>query len=647
MSHSLFDRAIKIAEPHKQSLPTLRQASLTRTRTNLLCEPLRFPSAFLCVENNKSDSIRKRPVASRRAMARLYMITAIGITLISSPTLAQTQPRTPPTPSPADLRPPLPATPTAPETPLPTPSDTPLIRPSPESPPESLPPPDSDTITVKQFNFVGNTAFSDEELAQTLQPYTNTPLSFPQLLQARSVITELYTQAGYITSGAFIPGDQQRFSGDGAEITIRIVEGTVEDIRITGTQRLKPSYVRSRLRQATTKPLQEQRLIDALQLLELDPLIQTLSAELAAGSRPGTNNLDVQVIEADAFSSQVSLNNSRSPSVGSFRRGADLTHANLLGLGDSLSVSYNNTDGSDNFDLRYTLPINPRNGTVSLNYSTTSSQVIESPFDELDIESDSRYYQLTLRQPIIQTPTQEFALSLTAAHTDTETTLLDVPFPLSPGADEQGETTISALRFSQEWTQRNRNHVFAIRSQFSLGIDAFNATIQDDAPDSRFFAWRGQAQWVRLLGTRTSNSLAVPTVVLRGDMQLADQPLVPTEQLGLGGFGSIRGYRQDALLTDNGILASGEIRLPVVRIPEWETVVQLIPFIDLGVGWNSGDTEEPETNTLAAIGLGLQLLQSRGFSARLDWGIPLVNLESTERTWQENGIYFSVEWNLF
>jgi hemolysin activation/secretion protein len=588
----------------------------------------------------------------------LLSLTAVVITLIPFPTIAQpllpehhhfaqTQPRTPPTPPPADLRPPLPATPTAPDTPPPTPSDTPLIRPSPESPPESLPPPDSDTITVKQFNFVGNTAFSDEQLAEQLQPYTNTPLSFAQLLQARSVITELYTQAGYITSGAFIPGDQQRFSGDGAEITIRIVEGTVEDIRITGTQRLKPSYVRSRLRQATTKPLQEQRLIDALQLLELDPLIQTLSAELAAGSRPGTNNLDVQVIEADAFSSQVSLNNSRSPSVGSFRRGADLTHANLLGLGDSLSVSYNNTDGSDNFDLRYTLPVNPRNGTISLNYSTTSSQVIESPFDELDIESDSRYYQLTLRQPIIQTPTQEFALSLTAAHTDTETTLLDVPFPLSPGADEQGETTISALRFSQEWTQRNRNHVFAIRSQFSLGIDAFDATIQDDAPDSRFFAWRGQAQWVRLLGTRTSNSLAVPTVVLRGDMQLADQPLVPTEQLGLGGFGSIRGYRQDALLTDNGILASGEIRLPVVRIPEWETVVQLIPFIDLGVGWNSGDTEEPETNTLAAIGLGLQLLQSRGFSARLDWGIPLVNLESTERTWQENGIYFSVEYNPF
>jgi len=101
-----------------------------------------------------------------------------------------------------------------------------------------------------------------------------------------------------------------------------------------------------------------------------------------------------------------------------------------------------------------------------------------------------------------------------------------------------------------------------------------------------------------------------------------------------------------ALLTDNGILASGEIRLPVVRIPDWETVVQLIPFIDLGVGWNGGETEEPETNTLAAIGLGLQLLQSRGFSARLDWGIPLVNLESTERTWQENGVYFSVEWNL-
>jgi hemolysin activation/secretion protein len=49
-------------------------------------------------------------------------------------------------------------------------------------------------------------------------------------------------------------------------------------------------------------------------------------------------------------------------------------------------------------------------GTLSLAYANTSSAIIEEPFNALDINGDSRYYELTLRQPLSQTPTQEFAL---------------------------------------------------------------------------------------------------------------------------------------------------------------------------------------------------------------------------------------------
>jgi len=46
------------------------------------------------------------------------------------------------------------------------------------------------------------------------------------------------------------------------------------------------------------------------------------------------------------------------------------------------------------------------NGTLSINYGTTSSDVIERPFNFLDIESASRYYELSLRQPVFQTLAQ-------------------------------------------------------------------------------------------------------------------------------------------------------------------------------------------------------------------------------------------------
>jgi hemolysin activation/secretion protein len=130
-------------------------------------------------------------------------------------------------------------------------------------------------------------------------------------------------------------------------------------------------------------------------------------------------------------------------------------------------------------------------------------------------------------------------------------------------------------------------------------------------------------------------------------MQLASRTLLPIEQIGLGGLDSVRGYRQDFLLTDNGAFASAEVQVPVLRVPQINGVLQIIPFVDFGVGWNSSDRENPDPNTLASVGLGLRWSQGERFTARLDWGIPLISVDSRERTWQENGLYFSIQYNPF
>lgn len=449
----------------------------------------------------------------------------------------------------------------------------------------------------------------------------------------RTKITQLYVDKGYITSGAFIPTQKLQ---EGV-IEIRVVEGELEDIKISGTRRLNPDYVRSRIALATGKPLNRERLLEALQLLQLNPLIENLSAELSAGSRPGINLLELRVREADTFNLQIALDNGRSPAVGSFRRQIQLSEANLFGWGDGVIATYTNTDGSNAFDFSYSVPFNAHNGTASFSFGISDSDIIERPFSVLDIQSDSRYYELTLRQPVIQSPTQELALGLAATHRESKASLLDGEIPFSAdvgafGADESGKTRVTALRFFQEWTQRSSQQVLAFRSQFSLGLDAFDA--------NSFFAWRGQAQWVRLVARDT-------VLLLRTDVQLADRPLVPLEQFGLGGLESVRGYRQDALLTDNGIFASAEVRIPIVRLSERNSLLQVIPFFDVGTGWNrsgrpSSTNSEPEDNTLVSAGLGLRLQLENWLTARLDWGIPIISIPGEKDTWQENGLYFSI-----
>ncbi|MCP6762536.1 MAG: ShlB/FhaC/HecB family hemolysin secretion/activation protein [Fischerella sp. CENA71] len=535
----------------------------------------------------------------------------------------------------------------------PLPEQSPLLLPSPEEllqrPDTTTPTPEPipsgevpQTVIVKKFKITGSTVFSPEDFDKITKDFTNRPITFAQLFQLRSEITKFYVDKGYITSGAYIPPQKLQ----NGVVEIKVVEGELEDIKVTGAQKLNPKYLQSRLAIATKKPLNRDRLLEALQLLQLNPLIETLSAELSAGSRPGQSLLEVKIREANTFNVQLILDNGRSPAVGTFRRQIQINEANLSGWGDSISAVYVNTDGSNALDLNYTLPINPHNGTLSFSYGFSDNKVIERPFDVLDIQSNSNYYELSLRQPIIQKPTQEFILGLTASHRRSKATFLDdeVPFP-GTGTDAEGKTQVTAVRFFQEWVSRDSLQVFAMRSQLSVGLDLFDATINETFPDSRFVAWRGQAQWVRLLGR---DSL----LVLRGDVQLADRPLVPFEQIGIGGLDSVRGYRQDALLTDNGIFASAEVRIPVVRFPGRNNFLQMTPFVDFGNGWNdSGRSDfevELDSHTLLSVGLGLRLQLEDNLTARLDWGIPLISITSEDKdSWQENGLYFSILVNPF
>lgn len=485
-------------------------------------------------------------------------------------------------------------------------------------------------IQVKKVDVSGNTLFK-QEIAKLIESFAGKSTNLSELYQLRSTISKLYTDNGYVNSGAYLPPQKLR---DGV-VKIEVLEGGIETVEVTGNKRLSDRYIASRLTSLPT-PIKTEKLLERLQLLRLDPLIKNVSAELSAGLTPGMSRLDIKVQEADPFTISSSLDNHKSPSIGSNSRNIGITHGNLLGFGDKASINYTNTEGSNGFDFGYAFPINAKNGTISLAYGFNSNDIVETPFTPLDIETKSNYYQLSLRQPIIAQPNREVALGLNFSRQHSESSLLDIPFPLSQGADESGNTNISALRFFQEYTQRNDNSVLALRSQFSVGVDLFNATINDNAADSTFFAWRGQSQWVRQLNDDF-------LFLVRGDLQLADD-LVSLEQFRLGGASSVRGYRQDVSLSNSGLFTSAELRVPVLRINKVDGVIQLVPFFDFGLPWG-GDGSIAEIDSLAAIGMGLNFSAGNKFNARLDYGIPLTDIKVEENSLQDNGVTFSWDYS--
>ncbi|NER96556.1 MAG: ShlB/FhaC/HecB family hemolysin secretion/activation protein [Symploca sp. SIO1B1] len=519
--------------------------------------------------------------------------------------------------------------------PIPDSEETTPVRP-PSPPPESTDT-NSQTVPVKKIEVTESSIFTPEELNAIVQPFEGRSLTLQQLKEVADQITQLYLEKGFITSRAILV-DQPIEEGI---VTIRILEGSLEEIKIEGNVRVNPDYVRSRVQLGAGKPLNTADLEDQLRLLRADPLFENIEASLRMGSQQGKSILIVRIAETNPFEGNVSIDNYSPPSVGSERLGVRFAHLNLTGNGDRIGTSFFHTtrSGSDVGEISYRLPVNPMNGTVQLRTSLSRNKVVESGFSFFDIEGESQLYEASFRQPLIRTPREEFALSLGFAYQRNKALLGDV-LPVSPGANSEGVTTTSVIKFGQDYLRRDSRGAWSWRSLLSLGTDFFSATDNPEpTPDGQFISWLGQVQRVQVLN---ENNL----LIVGADVQLTPDSLVPSQQFVIGGGQSLRGYRQNIRAGDNGFRFSMEDRITLERDEGGIPTFQLAPFFDAGLVWNDSDNPSPLPGErfLAGVGLGVIWQPLPKLNLRLDYGVPLIDLDDRGTNAQDEGFYFSVNY---
>ncbi|NJR50444.1 MAG: BamA/TamA family outer membrane protein [Leptolyngbyaceae cyanobacterium CSU_1_3] len=557
-------------------------------------------------------------------------------TVSTQTVIAQAEPQTLPKPNPNLDRFPQP---------LPTPQPLPPSDQQPTLPPAIVPTPEPApapvSIPVRKIEVTGSTILTPGDLTPITQPVEGRSVTLEDLRNVADAITQLYLNRGFITSRAVLV-DQ---AIDDGLVKIRVVEGSLEKIDVEGTQRLKPDYVRSRIQLGAKVPLNKDRLEDQLRLLKADPLFENVEASLRPGTGLGQSILTLRVKESKAITGYIGVDNFSPPSVGSERLGGVFGYRNVTGIGDELSASYFRSlqGGSNVFDFSYRVPINAKNGTVQLRVSPSKSRIIASDFAAFDIRSQTTLYEVSYRQPIIRTPRQELALSLGFALQDGQTFLFnDTPFPFGIGPDLDGNSRTRVLKFGQDYVRRDPQGAWGLRSQFSLGLNVFDATTNDDPiPDGRFFSWLGQIQRVQ----RLSND---HLLIAQADVQLSPDSLLPSQQFVIGGGQSLRGYRQNARSGDNGFRFSLEDRISVLRDASGVPTLQVVPFVEVGSVWNKSNNPNRLINEtfLAAAGLGLIWEPVPRFTIRLDYAIPFVRLTDEGNNAQDKGFFFSVGYNL-
>jgi hemolysin activation/secretion protein len=517
--------------------------------------------------------------------------------------------------------------------PQPLPAETPL---SPTPTPTPTPEPSSVNIPVRKIEVVGGTILSADEIARITQPVEGRTVTLEDLRNVADALTQLYLSRGYITSRAVV-ADQEIVDG---VVQVRVIEGSIEAIDLQGLARLKPFYVRDRLRLGTATPLNKDKLEDQLRLLKADPLFDAVEASLRPGRGLGQSILTVRVQEARGLNGFFGADNYSPPSVGSERFGGIVGYRNLTGSGDQLSAAFFRTaqGGSNAFDFNYRAPVNAMNGTLQLRVAPSRSKIVEPQFAAFGIRSNTNLYELSYRQPLVRSSREEFALSLGFAAQNGQTFLYqNTPFPFGIGPDANGNSRTRVLKFGQDYIKRDLEGAWALRSQFSFGLDVLNATKNSaPTPDGRFFSWFGQVQRVQRLG-------ASHLLVAQADLQLTPNTLLPSQQFVIGGGQTLRGYRQNARSGDNGFRVSLEDRIVIQRNEIGAPILQFAPFVDFGSIWNrSGNPNVlPAQTFLASAGLGVILEPFPQFTVRLDYALPFSDLSDRGENAQDKAFYFS------
>jgi hemolysin activation/secretion protein len=115
--------------------------------------------------------------------------------------------------------------------------------------------------------------------------------------------------------------------------------------------------------------------------------------------------------------------------------------------------------------------------------------------------------------------------------------------------------------------------------------------------------------------------------ILRAIAQTSDRDLLPSEQLGAGGWDSVRGYDERAASGSHGMLLRTELRSPPFSLGKLVLKRELGDQGQVLAFWDYGSVREkqlvpgnPSSVELQSIGLGLRYSVARYVDFRLDYG---------------------------
>jgi hemolysin activation/secretion protein len=458
---------------------------------------------------------------------------------------------------------------------------------------------------------------------QVIEPYLGQAVTLKSLAQMTRAIVTYYREHDRPVVNVYVP--QQNITTGFVQVVVQ--ESRLEKVDATGQRWFSKGFLLSQLTLREDEPLSGRQMRDDLALINRNPFLQS-DFLLAPGDAPGTTDVLLHTQDRFPLRPYLDYENSGNQFTGEDRYEAGFNYGNLFGLGEQVSYQYTQNGDANRFFAHAGTFIAPLPWhhllTIFGDYSSTHTSLGDG------LGAGGINWQVSGRY--------------------------EIPLPST------AQLTHSVF-FGGDFKRSNNALAFGVLSLFNTNTDVdqfvggYQATYTDDY-GSTFFSGTGffspggiseydsngyyrsqragsRANYIygQLVLDRTTRLPFDFTWTLRSLLQESDGNLLPSEQLGLGGYETVRGYDEREANGDNGYFLSTEIATPPVSIANLfgtkavKDQLQFFGFVDYG-GTSLHNTTPADVNpnvNLLSAGPGVRYTISPYLSVRFDYGFQMIN----------------------
>lgn len=480
------------------------------------------------------------------------------------------------------------------------------------------------SLFIKEYRVRGNHRLSRIEVEEAVYPYLGPGRGVGDVEQARSSLEKLIQNKGFQTIAVQIPAQNPA----GGTVYLDIVEGVVGRLRVRDARYSLPSRIKTGVPSLAEGSVPDFNQV-ASQIVELNQAPdRRVTPSLKAGIIPGTVDVDLKVDDALPLHGSLELNNRYSVNTSPLRLDASVSYNNLWQLnhtiGGSAQISPQDPDQVQVYSGYYVARI-PGWSRVSFVLQGVKQQSNVNTLGDIAVAGRGDVEGL---RAIISLPGQtDFYHSLTLGfdhkHFDQDVTIAGktVPTPVTYYP--------LSLNYTATWSPKGSITTADVGLTFAsrqLGSNTAKFDLNRFKADGNFFYLRADISHQRDLpaGFQVFGKL---------QGQVADQPLVNSEQFAGGGLGTVRGYLEAEVLGDDGVAATIELRSPNV-LPTRSAADNEGRFYLFAEGgyYSLMKTLPQQTGNfeLASVGLGARVHWRDHFNGSLDLAIPLTGESSTD-----------------